>query len=190
MLTPEYQEQLKNLHNSSKAFGNKAVIPEDIALLIEKYQVGSILDFGCGKGHMVLALKEKYPNIIVYGFDPGMESFDDLPKNVDMIFSFDVLEHIEPELLDQTLVDLAQRTNKVMYHLIACHPAKKSLSDGRNAHLIVETPEWWKQKLQTVLNWKMYNDNTIVYTSTKGNPSTPQGVSFEVIKYLVTLEKV
>jgi trans-aconitate methyltransferase len=190
MLTPEYQEQLKNLHNSSKAFGNKAVIPEDIALLIEKYQVSSILDFGCGKGHMVLALKEKYPNITVCGFDPGMESFDALPKNVDMIFSFDVLEHIEPELLDQTLVDLAQRTNKVMYHLIACHPAKKSLSDGRNAHLIVETPEWWKQKLQTVLNWKMYNDSIVVYTSVKGNPSTPQGVQFDVVKFLVTLEKV
>jgi SAM-dependent methyltransferase len=190
MLTPEYQEQLKNLHNSSKAFGNKSVIPEDVVLLIEKYQVNSILDFGCGKGNMVLALKEKYPNIKVYGFDPGMESFDALPESVDMIFSFDVLEHIEPELLDDTIVDLARRTNKVMYHLIACHPAKKNLSDGRNAHLIVENPEWWKQKLQTLPNWKMYNDNVIVYTSVKGRPATQQGVQFDVVKFLVTLEKV
>ena len=104
MLTPQYQEQLKNLHNSSKAFGNKATIPEDIVQLIEKYKINSILDFGCGKGHMVLALKEKYPNIEVYGFDPGIESFDSLPKSVDMIFTLDVLEHIEPELLDQTLL--------------------------------------------------------------------------------------
>lgn len=190
MITPEYQEQLKSLHSSSKAFGNKAVIPEEVTLLIEKYQVESILDFGCGKGHMVLALKEKYPTIAVYGFDPGTESFDNLPEKVDMIFSFDVLEHIEPELLDQTLLDLAQRTNKVMYHLIACHPAKKNLSDGRNAHLIVETPEWWKQKLQTVLNWKMYNDNVVVYESVKGRPSTQQGVQFDVVKFLVTMEKV
>jgi hypothetical protein len=43
MITPEYQEQLKNLHASSKAFGNKAVIPEEVTLLIEKYQVESIL---------------------------------------------------------------------------------------------------------------------------------------------------
>jgi len=181
MLTPQYQEQLKNLHNSSKAFGNKSVIPEDVVLLIEKYQVNSILDFGCGKGHMVLALKEKYPNIEVYGFDPGMESFDNLPESVDMIFSFDVLEHIEPELLDETIVDLARRTNKVMYHLIACHPAKKYLSDGRNAHLIVENPEWWKCKLQTVLNWKLCRDHVVVYPSSK--------VPFDVVKFLVTMEK-
>jgi SAM-dependent methyltransferase len=182
MLTPEYQEQLKNLHNSSKAFGNKSVIPEDITLLIQKYQVDSILDFGCGKGNMVLALKEKYPDIKVYGFDPGIESFNNLPENVDMIFSFDVLEHIEPELLDETIVDLAQRTNKVMYHLIACHPAKKNLSDGRNAHLIVENTEWWKQKLQTVLNWKLCSDRVVVYPSSK--------VPFDVVKLLVTMEKV
>jgi len=189
MLTSQYQEQLKNLHNSSKAFGNKATIPEDIVQLIEKYQINSILDFGCGKGHMVLALKEKYPNIEVYGFDPGIESFDNLPTKVDMIFSFDVLEHIEPELLDETLVDLAQRTNKVMYHLIACHPAKKNLSDGRNVHLIVETPDWWKQKLQSLPDWKMYNDSVIVYESVKGRPSTQQGVQFDVVKFLVTMEK-
>ena len=190
MLTPEYQEQLKNLHNGSKSFGNKSVIPEDVAFLIEKYQVGSILDFGCGKGHVVLALKEKYPDVKVYGFDPGIESFDSLPEKVDMIFSFDVLEHIEPELLDETIVDLARRTNKVMYHLIACHPAKKNLNDGRNAHLIVENPEWWKQKLQALPNWKMYNDKVIVYESVKGRPSTRQGVQFDVVKFLVTMEKV
>ena len=30
--------------------------------------------------------------------------------------------------------------------MIALSPAKLILADGRNAHLIQETPEWWKQK--------------------------------------------
>ena len=68
-----------------------------------------------------------------------------------------------------------------MYHLVACHPAKKYLSDGRNAHLIVENPEWWKCKLQTVLNWKLCRDQVVVYPSSK--------VSFDVVKFLVTMEK-
>ena len=161
-----------------------------LELINQSDKTFTLLDFGCGKGNMVLTLKEKYPNIKVYGFDPGMESFDALPESVDMIFSFDVLEHIEPELLDETIVDLARRTNKVMYHLIACHPAKKNLSDGRNAHLIVENPGWWKQKLQALPNWKIYNDNVVVYTSVKGRPATQQGVQFDVVKFLVTLEKV
>jgi hypothetical protein len=30
---------------------------------------------------------------------------------------------------------------------IACYPAKKHLPDGRNAHLIVESPAWWREQL-------------------------------------------
>jgi hypothetical protein len=30
---------------------------------------------------------------------------------------------------------------------IACYPAKKHLPDGCNAHLIVESPAWWREQL-------------------------------------------
>ena len=55
--------------------------------------------------------------------------------------------------------------------------------------LIVENPDWWKQKLQVLPNWKMYNDNVVVYESVKGRPSTQQGIQFDVVKFLVTMEK-
>ena len=101
-----------------------------------------------------------------------------------MIFSQDVLEHIEPIELDNVLNDLASRCNKVMYHLIACHPAKKALSDGRNAHLIIESPNWWKQRLSSVLNWKMYNEFI-----TDKMTDVKKGPPIRVVKYGVTLEK-
>ena len=183
-ITAEYTESLKKLHKSNKAFGNRSNIPVEVTRCIEKYNIQSILDFGCGKGNVVAALKETYPNLTVYGYDPGRDSFNTLPDNVDMIISTDVLEHIEPELLEETLLDLAKRTNKVMYHLIACHPAKKRLHDGRNAHLIVETPDWWKNKLAIVLNWKMYNEHTYEYL---GQPK--KGPPIKIVKYTVTLEK-
>ena len=183
MITDNYKNDLKKLHKS-KAFGNRSKIPAEVTRCIEEYNIRSILDFGCGKGNVVAALKETYPNLKVYGYDPGRDGYDALPDSVDMIISTDVLEHIEPELLEETLLDLAKRTDKVMYHLIACHPAKKSLSDGRNAHLIVETPDWWKNKLATVLDWKMYNENTQEYLA-----QPKKGPSIQVVKYTVTLEK-
>jgi trans-aconitate methyltransferase len=182
-ITPDYAENLKKLHER-KTFGNRSKIPSEVLRCIEEYDVKSILDFGCGKGLVVAALKETFPNLTVYGYDPGRDGYDSLPDNVDMIISTDVLEHIEPELLNETLLDLARRTNKVMYHLIACHPAKKSLPDGRNAHLIVETPQWWKNRLSSVLNWKMYNEKIDQYLA-----QVKKGPDIPVTKYTVTLEK-
>ncbi len=182
-ISKEYQDNLKKLH-SKKSFGTRASIPDDVIRCIEQYDVTSILDFGCGKGHVVTALKEKYPNMTVYGYDPAREGADYLPDNVDMIFSTDVLEHIEPEMLDETLADLARRTNKVMCHLIACHPAKKMLDDGRNAHLIIESPSWWKSKLQSVVGWAMHNECISEYVA-----QPKKGPPINVVKYTVTLEK-
>lgn len=183
-ISKEYQEELKKLHDEKKSFGKSSSIPSEVIKCIEKYNVESILDFGCGKGFVTASLREKYPNIKIYGYDPGQDGFDELPKNVDMIFSQDVLEHIEPEELENVLQDLALRCNKVMYHLIACHPAKKTLSDGRNAHLIIESPDWWRQKLSSVLNWKMFNEFT-----TDKMVDVKKGPAIRVIKYGLTLEK-
>ncbi len=182
-ITPQYAEDLKKLHER-KTFGNRSKIPTEVLRCIKDYDVQSILDFGCGKGLVMTALKEAFPNLTVYGYDPGRDGYDALPQSVDMLISTDVLEHIEPHLLEETLLDLARRTNKVMYHLIACHPAKKSLPDGRNAHLIVETPQWWKNKLATTLGWKMYNEKIDEYMA-----QVKKGPDIHVTKYTVTLEK-
>ena len=79
------------------------------------------------------------------GYDPANPKFDVPLKKVDLIFSTDVLEHIEPEHLDATLEEIKEHSTYI-YHLISCAPAKLILPDGRNAHLIQQPPEWWKQK--------------------------------------------
>lgn len=183
MISEDYKKDLKKLHEN-KAFGDRAEIAKEVDRCIEEYNIKSILDFGCGKGNVMNALMVKYPYIQVYGYDPGREGYDKLPDNVDMIISTDVLEHIEPELLDETIKDLGRRTNKVMYHLIACHKSKKSLPDGRNAHLIVEKPDWWQNKLADVLGWKMYNHKVTEHTA-----QPKKGPPIHVVKYEVTLEK-
>lgn len=184
MISEEYKKEMKNLHKNRENFGRGVRIPNEVIRCIEEYDIKSILDFGCGKGTVVEKLKETYPQIKIYGYDPGHETYNTLPNKVDMIFSEDVLEHIEPEKLDETLVDLANRCDKVMYHLIACHLSKKQLSDGRNAHLIVESPDWWEKKLEDVLGLKMYNKRIIDRIA---HPK--KGPEIRILKYGVTLEK-
>ncbi len=50
---------------------------------------------------------------------------------------------------------------KYQYHLIACHPAK-TLSDGRNAHLIIENPDWWKVKMIDP-RWKIIHEEILEF---------------------------
>lgn len=181
-ITQEYTEQLKKLHEK-KSFGVGSKIPGEVIECIEKYDIKSLLDFGCGKGLTLEAVKNQYPDIKCFGYDPAREGYTTMPDNVDLIYSSDVLEHIEPHLLDQTLTELHQTANKAMYHLIACHPAKKRLEDGRNAHLIVESPDWWRSKLQS-LGWK------IVKEKVKESTTQPKkGPPIHATKYIVVIEK-
>jgi len=180
--TQEYIEQLKLLHKK-KSFGVNANIPGIVVEYIEKNQVTSLLDFGCGKGHALETFRQTFPELKCIGYDPAREDCNVLPESVDFIYSADVLEHIEPDQLDDTLNDLYRRANKGMYHLIACHPAKKELSDGRNAHLIIEPPDWWKKKLQS-LGWN------ITYDFVKDAMTKPKkGPPKHVVKYAVLIEK-
>ena len=118
---------------------------------IKEFKPQSIIDYGCGKGGVVLALKENYSSIDTIGYDPGMVDFKVKPtKKFDMLISTDVLEHIEPVFLDAVLKEMNQYFTKNAFLIIATSPAKKFLPDGRNAHLIVETPGWWKHKLETL----------------------------------------
>lgn len=179
----DYLTELQKLH-SKKTFGTAASLPLEVEQLIQEKNIKSVLDFGAGKGNTSTTIKEKFPNIDLYTYDPVTFPIS-LPSSVDLIYSSDVLEHVEPDLIDNTLLDLFKRATRYQYHLIACHPAKKSLSDGRNAHLIVESPNWWKQKLQSIQNWKIIFEDKREYTA-----QVKKGPPREVVKYIVILEKL
>ena len=173
-ISKEYQEALKEMHGRSQKWGVRVEIPEKVKWCIEHYPIKSVLDFGCGKGAVVEEIKRQYPHLEVYGYDPAFN--DVLPEKVDMIMSTDVLEHIEPHELDNTINDLRSRTNILQYHLIACHLAKKLLPDGRNAHLIIETPDWWQRKLGE-WEWNFVHEDIISYMKSRKKGNRPLAVT-------------
>lgn len=148
MISNNHIEIYKKIH-AETPFGKRSKFPKYLENFISQAQPKSILDFGCGKGRLVNKIKETFPNLEAYGYDPANPEFNESldSKRFDMIVSSDVLEHVEPEFIDETLSYLHGKS-RYFYHLIACSPAKLILPDGRNAHLIIENQSWWHNKLK------------------------------------------
>lgn len=159
IIDPKYQAQLVEMHNKgqfvrgSKTFGS-------IQPFFKKYQPTSVLDFGCGHGALMASIKLAYPDICVEGYDPGNAAHANIPeRSFDTVVSADVFEHIEPRYLEETLRTISTKMTVAGWFRIACYPAKKHLPDGRNAHLIVQTPEWWRNQLLTNMNVKIVSED-------------------------------
>jgi 2-polyprenyl-3-methyl-5-hydroxy-6-metoxy-1,4-benzoquinol methylase len=115
-----------------------------------KNKATEVLDYGAGSSSFKKSLSLE--NISVYEYDPGVPEIDKTPEPRDFTVCIDVLEHIEPKLLDSVLKDLARVTKKKGYFTVAMYPAQRILKDGRNAHLIIENSDWWKDKLLKYFN--------------------------------------
>ena len=79
-------------------------------------------------------------------YDPAIPEWSAPPAPSDFVVCIDVLEHVEPEFIDNVLDDLARLTLKIGFFTVTTVPAKKTLPDGRNAHLIQMPPGWWLPK--------------------------------------------
>lgn len=177
-ISKSYADQLKQMHSGQgKKIGYGIEPPKKLVEIISKYSPKTILDYGCGSGAMMRTISKIYPNIKMLGYDPGVEQYSQFPGTVDLIYSTDVLEHIEPVALETTLKKL-WNTSEIHYHNIACHPAKKNLPDGRNCHLIIESPDWWLEKIKntTTSDWTVEYKN-IKYSQRKNR----QGIHFEIV---------
>lgn len=107
-----------------------------------------MLDYGCGHGRIINALREASDKYAVYGYDPAMPQFEDLPDPADVVTCTDVMEHVEAECVDSVLRHVASLTLKVAFIVIATSPAKSDLPDGRNAHITQRPEGWWQDKLE------------------------------------------
>jgi len=145
LITDEYRSQIRTLHATTGWGKVGHQFADAVAALVAREGLSDILDYGCGKGRMSAALKER--GLSCTNYDPAIEEFSSRPEPHDLVTCFDVLEHIEPDLLDNVLEDLRRVTRKLGMFTIATRPAQKTLPDGRNAHLIIEKKDWWLQRL-------------------------------------------
>ena len=142
LISDAYRQLNRHLHDQG-SYGRKGdKWAERVKGLIEERQPATVLDYGCGQGALGRALDRP-----IAEYDPAISGKDMMPEPADLVVCTDVLEHIEPECLDAVLDDLQRVTKACLFAVVSTRPAKKFLSDGRNAHLIVEPWEYWQEKL-------------------------------------------
>lgn len=152
LISDTYRELNEKLHENPKYGSRKReAIYSELKALTEATQSKTILDYGCGKGEMGRNLDG------VTSYDPCVHEFSMRPDGqFDLVACCDVLEHIEPECLDEVLYDIFRYARKAVFLVISTRPAGKTLADGRNAHLIVKPGDWWHELLaQSFPFWQL-----------------------------------
>jgi len=131
-----------------------------ISEIVDRLEIDHLLDYGCGsKQSLTQTLKPKR-NITYQGYDPGVPECADAPVEADMVVCVDVLEHVEPEYLENVLDHLEELCKVVLFASIHTWPAGKTLEDGRNAHLTQQPYQWWLPKI-----WERFEIQTFQQTA-------------------------
>lgn len=155
LISETYKELNKKLHEDRPEYGtSSAKWATTIEELAHAARTGIILDYGSGKGR----LAEECPSLVVREYDPAIPGKDAPPVPALLVVCTDVLEHIEPECLDDVLDDLQRVTLSIGFFTVATRPAKKTLADGRNAHLIQQKSDWWLPKIMQRFALTQFND--------------------------------
>lgn len=153
-ITPEYQQLNADLHaDPAVKYGYKGA--DQAPLILErmrKFRCTTLLDYGAGKQTLSAALSGE-ARVQVQDYDPAIPAISARPNKADMVACTDVLEHVEPECLDEVLADLKALVMGYLFVRVCTIPcSSKTLPDGSDPHRIVQPYEWWLAKLSEKFN--------------------------------------
>lgn len=146
LITENYRDLQAALHATGEYGTMGAQYGSLIGSMIKGLGAGCILDYGCGSRQSLLKTLRLPPDVAYEGYDPAIPAHSETPIPADLVCCIDVLEHIEPELLDNVLDDLCGLCDPYGFFTVHTGPARKVLLDGRNAHLTQEGLGWWLPK--------------------------------------------
>ena len=156
-ITPEYAAMQREMHddygdNYGKS-GNEHAPRVFMAAAQVARKVGRcrVLDYGAGKGILRKSIASAFPEIegvTYHEYDPCVPGLDANPEPAEVVFCGDVMEHVEPECVNTTLRHIRDLTQQVAIFVISLRPAGKTLPDGRNAHISLHGPDWWRSFLK------------------------------------------
>lgn len=119
----------------------------------------SILDYGCGSSTLKQSFAQKgtLKHFDFREYDPCVPGKDGKrPDKADLVVNTDVMEHIEPEFIDNVFLELYNRSLKGTLIVIATVGSKEWLTPEINAHRTVQPAEWWIKRVEA-LNLPIHN---------------------------------
>lgn len=165
LISDAYRDQQQQLHETTE-YGTAAQhYGPLVSQIIDKLEISHLLDYGCGRKMGLLKSLKTRGKLTYQAYDPGagLEELATAPIPAQMVACIDVLEHIEPEYLDNVLDHLVSLTEVVIFLTVHTGPAMKLLPDGRNAHLTQQDMDWWLPKL-----WRRWDLQTVQRTHEHG----------------------
>jgi len=146
-ITEEYRELQKKLHQNPNYGVASLSFAPIVTEIIKQAKIKSLSDYGAGKKNLLIGINNNgVKDIEYFPYDPAFPEYGK-PSPAELVCCIDVLEHIEPDLIDNVIQELASITENLGFFSIHMGPAAKILADGRNAHLIQKPSSWWLPKI-------------------------------------------
>ena len=146
----DLNEQYRRLHRQG-FFPGYSMLPfaKAIGELVERHDVYTLLDYGCGKGHQYLVMRaHKRWRVLPHCYDPAVPGLDVMPPGMfGGVICTDVLEHVPEEEVVLVLARIFSRAKRFVFLTVCTREAKKKLPDGRNAHLTIRPEDWWRERV-------------------------------------------
>lgn len=153
--TQEYAELQRAMHKESVyGVSGKMFVPTIfhlISQLAKRLGNVGVLDYGAANGHTMDAVRDHL--LIPAGvtdrcYDPFVDSMSEDPTPADLVICTDVMEHVEPEFTKAVLDHIQSLTRRIVFFSISLKKARKTLADGRNAHINLRDSEFWLKQIQ------------------------------------------
>lgn len=144
-ISEHYRREQQQLHDNPRYGVASLGYAPLVQALLKIGGCRSLSDYGAGKCRLASALGD-VPALDYRPYDPAFPDYGP-PRPADFVACIDVLEHIEPDSLDACLAELGKITTRLALLTVHTGPAKKHLSDGRNAHLTQQPVSWWMPRL-------------------------------------------
>jgi hypothetical protein len=128
-ITQETVALYRKLH-LNPLYGIEGRKRKDVVIkLAESLKTRSVMDYGCGKSALAASLP--FP---IWEYDPAIPGKDAVPRPADLVLCFNVLECVEPDMMDNVLGDLTRCSKVCVFAII----------EIQNDH----NKEWWSAKLR------------------------------------------
>jgi len=153
-ISEEYQEALTEIHDNSEwGMSGATYAGATIVNLLETYpEIKTILDYGCGECTLKKYVEEQGIEKEWTLYDPGMREFSKKPEGTfDLVITTDVLEHVEPYMINAVLKELVDYSKDFLYNDIACYLTNVRFQSGpyigQDLHISLKAPDDWGMRL-------------------------------------------
>lgn len=167
-------ERLWREHDAYRVVAPGEILADHFLALARPRPHQTVIDFGCGTGRGALRIAQR-TGATVRALDfvdgcmdaevrqSGLVQFEQrdltvplmLERPADFGYCTDVLEHIPPEDVDAVLANIVSSARRVYLCISTVDDVMGALI-GEPLHLTVRPAAWWREKLETLLQCRIY----------------------------------